>query len=180
MPDEGASRKRQIQVTPRPFSGVAAGGPARTPIARAARALVRLPPGNRGASAPRSTRGTAAIFNKAPLKHSYRFRFALTSSKSGVVSDDARSILVDAASSLQRQARGRLCTFHANAFRSRKIRTFAILPATPSRQQWRQNCERQCLRSRAFINVTTEQRRADDDCARHRGGRHRHGWCLIV
>src|SRR5436190_4611716 len=44
MPDEGASRKRQIQVTPGPFSGVAAAGPARTPIAHAERALMRLLP----------------------------------------------------------------------------------------------------------------------------------------
>jgi len=49
-----------------------------------------------------------------------------------VVSDDARSIPVDTASVISRQARGRLCTLYTNAFRSRKIRTSAILPAASS------------------------------------------------
>src|SRR5882757_5962111 len=51
MPDARASRKRQIQVTPGPFSGVAASGLARAPIVHAERALMRLLPRYRGASA---------------------------------------------------------------------------------------------------------------------------------
>src|SRR5882724_11456775 len=42
MPDAEARRKRQIQVTPGPFSDAGASGPARAPIPRAGSSFLRL------------------------------------------------------------------------------------------------------------------------------------------